>query len=669
MTRLQNHVPPDQTGSAPKLNLVIVLAVSLIALVILIAWVALGMVQKEMQEETGETLQAVLHTTQESLTLWADNKKHYLSRLAADPRVVFLIEYLLQTDHTRDMLLQNQRLRELRQFFQSIKDRFDNADFFVIAPDYSNIVSMSDLNLGEKNLIANQALDLLNRAFRGESVIIPPIWAEADANSAAADSAGQQPAMFFAAAIENFAGQVIAVLAQKVDPAKDFARLIRLGRIGESGESYAFGKYGKLLSESRFEDDLRKTGLLKAGQRAVLTLSIRDPGGNMLKGFTPAVPRYQQPLTLMAEQAVKGDSGVNVAGYRDYRGVPVYGAWLWDRDLNIGLASEIDVAEALGSYYAARNVIIGVLVITVLLAIGSLVFAVLIDERANRTLRKSYGALEKRVQERTAALAESEERFSLAVRGAGAGIWDMDPTTRRGWYSGRFKKLLGYSDADGENGFTDWTTLVHKQDRPNVQAAMQDHLDQRAPFNVVCRLKCKTGEYRWFRLGGQAIWDSNGRAYRMAGSAVDITDGKIAQEELHKLSLATEHSPASVVITDRKGTIEYVNATFCEVAGYSAEEAIGQNPRILKSGNLPEAFYQELWETILAGKTWKGDFINKKKNGEEYWESASISPIKNDKDKITHFVGVKQDITERKRMEAELIQAKQTADDANKAKG
>ena len=99
----------------------------------------------------------------------------------------------------------------------------------------------------------------------------------------------------------------------------------------------------------------------------------------------------------------------------------------------------------------------------------------------------------------------------------------------------------------------------------------------------------------------------------MAGSIVDITDGKIAQNELRKLSLATEHSPASVVITAMDGTIEYVNATFCEVTGYSVQEAIGQNPRVLKSGNLDASFYKELWQTILAGKTWKGDFINKRK--------------------------------------------------------
>jgi two-component system sensor histidine kinase/response regulator len=168
---------------------------------------------------------------------------------------------------------------------------------------------------------------------------------------------------------------------------------------------------------------------------------------------------------------------------------------------------------------------------------------------------------------------------------------------------------------------------------------------------------------------GQALWDDSGQAYRMAGSIVDITEGIIAQEQARKLSRATESSPASVVITDKNGTIEYVNPTFCKVTGYSKKEAIGNNPRVLKSGNFPESFYKKLWDTILSGKTWRGDFINRKKSGEEYWESASISPILNSDGEITHFVAVKQDITERKHMETELIQARQAADDANTAKG
>jgi PAS domain S-box-containing protein len=124
--------------------------------------------------------------------------------------------------------------------------------------------------------------------------------------------------------------------------------------------------------------------------------------------------------------------------------------------------------------------------------------------------------------------------------------------------------------------------------------------------------------------------------------------------ELRKLSEAVEHSPVTVMITDKNGTIEYVNPSFGEVTGYSAKEAVGHNPRILKSGTHPDSFYKTLWDTILSGKTWRGQILNRKKNDEEFWESTSISAIKNEEGEITHFVAVKQDITESKRMEADL---------------
>jgi PAS domain S-box-containing protein len=127
-----------------------------------------------------------------------------------------------------------------------------------------------------------------------------------------------------------------------------------------------------------------------------------------------------------------------------------------------------------------------------------------------------------------------------------------------------------------------------------------------------------------------------------------------ATSELKKVSEAVEQSPVSVVITAKDGTIEYVNPTFSEITGYSIDEAIGQNPRVLKSGDIPKSYYKELWDTILAGKVWRGEFKNKRKTGEKFWESASISPIKNEEGEITHFVAVKEDITEQKKIRESL---------------
>nr|ADN17128.1 diguanylate cyclase/phosphodiesterase with PAS/PAC sensor(s) [Gloeothece verrucosa PCC 7822] len=137
-------------------------------------------------------------------------------------------------------------------------------------------------------------------------------------------------------------------------------------------------------------------------------------------------------------------------------------------------------------------------------------------------------------------------------------------------------------------------------------------------------------------------------------SLVDVTDIQQAQEQLKILYQATEQSPVSVVITDAEGTIEYVNPKFEKITGYQRAEVIGQNPRILKSGETTTEEYKQIWKTITSGQEWHGEFHNKKKNGELFWEAASISPIKNAEGIITHFVAVKEDITERKAQQTTL---------------
>lgn len=135
---------------------------------------------------------------------------------------------------------------------------------------------------------------------------------------------------------------------------------------------------------------------------------------------------------------------------------------------------------------------------------------------------------------------------------------------------------------------------------------------------------------------------------------IDITGRKKSEEEIRKLSRSIEQSPASVVITNTEGVIEYVNTKFCEITGYTYEEAIGNKPSIMKSGMHAEEFYTDLWFTISSGETWKGELINKKKNGELYWESTYISPITNKEGNITHYTAVKIDITKRKEAEKAL---------------
>ena len=136
-------------------------------------------------------------------------------------------------------------------------------------------------------------------------------------------------------------------------------------------------------------------------------------------------------------------------------------------------------------------------------------------------------------------------------------------------------------------------------------------------------------------------------------SIIDVTERRQAEQELRKLSRAVEQSGSTIVITDTSGNIEYVNPKFTQMTGYSYEEVIGQNPSILKSGLTSDEEYKQLWDTISNGREWHGELLNKKKDGTLYWESVTISPILNDRKEITHYVGVQEDITERKQSELE----------------
>jgi len=150
------------------------------------------------------------------------------------------------------------------------------------------------------------------------------------------------------------------------------------------------------------------------------------------------------------------------------------------------------------------------------------------------------------------------------------------------------------------------------------------------------------------------VFGTDGQYYGRIWTFHDITERKRDEEALRQLSVAVEQSPVAVVITDLEGTITYVNRRFTECTGYSYEEVIGQNPRLLKSGHTTPEEYRRMWQTIIRGGEWRGELCNKKKNGDLYWEAAVISPIRTDSGETSHFLAVKEDITERRQAEKDL---------------
>ncbi len=168
------------------------------------------------------------------------------------------------------------------------------------------------------------------------------------------------------------------------------------------------------------------------------------------------------------------------------------------------------------------------------------------------------------------------------------------------------------------------------------------------------RIRKKDGSYCLIEHRCQEILDPNGKFLGLRVSCRDLSELRI-KEQLRNLSMAVEQSPASIIITNMEGKIEYVNHWFIETTGYSREDVYEQNVGILKSGQTPKSVYTDLWATITSGKKWMGEIYNKKKNGEYFWEFCSISPIVDDDGEITHFLAVKQDITSQKEEEKHLM--------------
>jgi len=193
------------------------------------------------------------------------------------------------------------------------------------------------------------------------------------------------------------------------------------------------------------------------------------------------------------------------------------------------------------------------------------------------------------------------------------------------------------------------------EDRESMSEVL-DTLDkpERFPRRYTCEVLTRTGGRRLLAWHTSLNTGADGHPVGVTAIGEDITEKQRNEAAVRKLGQAVEQSPSIVIITDPRGCIEYVNPKFTEVTGYSPDEVLGRNPRLLKSGDKPPEEYRALWRTIIGGGEWRGEFHNRRKNGELYWESASISALRGASGQVTHFVAVKEDITERKRLEQEV---------------
>jgi len=260
-------------------------------------------------------------------------------------------------------------------------------------------------------------------------------------------------------------------------------------------------------------------------------------------------------------------------------------------------------------------------------------------------------------QERTEEqLRQSEERLRLAFEASKIGYWDWNLITGEMVWSPSAKAQAGLA----ENSPATLDVLmnaVHPHDRQRMQHAINDALQNKSQYRLEFRVQWPDGSVHWRLASGRAFYDGAGRPTRMTGIAVDLDELKRAEASLELRAAALQAAANGIVITDSQGAILWANHAFSELTGYSCDEAVGLNPRVLKSGQHDQAFYAEMWQTITSGQIWRGELINRRKDGSLYAEEMTITPVRSHEGEITNFIAIKQDVSERKRAESALREA------------
>jgi PAS domain S-box-containing protein len=271
------------------------------------------------------------------------------------------------------------------------------------------------------------------------------------------------------------------------------------------------------------------------------------------------------------------------------------------------------------------------------------------------------------------AAKQAGERWELALKGSGAGYWDYNVEDGTFFFSAEFMRMFGYAARDYSGNIEQWYELFHPDDVEGGRRSMASHLDKRTPnYSIEHRIRKANGEYVWVEDRGQAVWGASGKAIRVAGVTRDITNIKRVQEVLEsrtneleeaqakieeemqnvkKFQKAVDASTEAVMITDPLGAIIYVNAGWTKLNGYTDTEALGRNPRMLKSDKTKPEIFSALWEKISSGLPFTTeDIFNRRKNGTEYQAELSVFPVREGTQTL-FYVAICHDITQRKEVD------------------
>ncbi len=349
-------------------------------------------VEEAMQVQRATDLNAMVDASATALRTWMNeqrvNAKLFAEDEALRPAVLDMLRLSDGTPAAQRQLVQVKAQESLRVRLQRRLEIAGYVGYFVVSPD--SIVLAADQDAPVGKALTGYRKTIFDQALAGQTLVSRPFRSPLLLADEHGELRANLPTIFTIGPLLDDKGKPIAALGLRIRPEDQFTRILQVVRFGESGESYAFDRNGLLLSQSRFDDELKELGLLadQPDARSILTVEIRDPQVNMHRGERPRARRADQPLTRLAADAVQGRDGLDADGYRDYRGVPSVGAWRWLPDYEMGIATEVDAAEAFRPVYILRRAFWVLMVLLLVSAVG-IFLAMLFIARQQKALQKA----------------------------------------------------------------------------------------------------------------------------------------------------------------------------------------------------------------------------------------------------------------------------------------
>lgn len=613
-------------------------------------------VEKQMKENLATQLKLILSSNAETLRVWSEGTKLDAQILSRQPKtyqkLISLLE-IAQSDASTNILRHSSELAWLRKNLGEDCKTYGFTGFVLFDLTGMQVGALLDDPIGKRQLL--QKSDFYYRSRQGDTVISQPFPGEIPLPDLDGVFHSDFPTMFVSTPIHNHTGDIVGVLAFRLRPEKEFSHILSISQFGSTGETYAFNDDGVLVSNSRFDPQLVELGLIQPGQKSIFNIKIRDPGRNLaIKKLHSEEKTSHWPLTFMADQAIQQLDGVQVEGYNDYRGTTVVGAWTWMTDMDIGLTTEVDVAEA---FRPIKTLLIWFLFLFGLLVVFGII-AFFLRSRYTRSQQQ---------------IIENEQRLSSFINSAFDPIICIDIFGTIQSVNPAVKTQFGYGSSEllGKNVKVLMPEPYQSEHDGYLQAYQKT--GNRNILNMVREVPAKRKNGTIFSMELSVSESIVNDKQSFLGIIRDVSERKIAEEEAQRSQKAIEsvHRERNLILNSAgegiyglndKGMTTFVNPAACKMLGYSKDELMGKGQHALIHHSYPDGKSYprnecHIYAAFMDGKVHKeSEEVFWRKDGSSFPVEYMSQPIY-DNGKIKGAVVTFTDISERKLAEKELKNA------------